>query len=290
MRMEKKKLLVLGANGMLGHVVLRWFAALAGYETIGTVRTPEAAAELRAQVPGAMVMEGLDAARLDELRRLFDVVEPDAVVNCIGVVKQLAGADHPATAIPINALLPHRLARLCQLHGARLVHISTDCVFSGKRGGYREDDDADAEDLYGRSKLMGEVVSPHAVTLRTSIIGHEMSSAHALLGWFLSQRGVVPGYSNAIFSALPTVELARVIEKYVLDNPSLQGIYHVAGPTINKYELLKLVAHVYGSDSRVEAVPTLVIDRSLDGQRFQQVTGYRPPEWPALIESMRAFG
>lgn len=290
MVMSKRKLLVLGANGMLGHVVLRWFAPLSGYEVVGAVRTAEAASELRQRVPEAEVVDGVDAARLGSLRLLFDQIKPDVVINCIGVVKQLTGADHPATAIPINALLPHRLARLCQAHEARLVHISTDCVFSGRRGGYREDDVADAEDLYGRSKLMGEVSAPHAVTLRTSIIGHEMTSAHALLGWFLSQRGVVPGYSNAIFSALPTVELARVIEQHVLTDASLQGIYHVAGPTINKYELLKLVAQIYRSENELKAVPTLVIDRSLDGQRFQDVTGYRPPDWPALVETMRAFG
>lgn len=288
--MGKRKLLVLGANGMLGHVVLRWFATSPDYEVVGTVRTAEAVGELRQRAPDVKVVTGLDAACLDSLRKLFEQVRPDAVINCIGVVKQLTGADHPATAIPINALLPHRLARLCQRHGARLVHISTDCVFSGRRGGYCEDDIADAEDLYGRSKLMGEVSAPHAVTLRTSIIGHEMSSAHALLGWFLSQRGVVPGYSNAIFSALPTVELARVIEQHVLTNASLQGIYHVVGPTISKYELLKLVAQIYRSDSELKAVPTLVVDRSLDGRRFQSVTGYRPPDWPTLVETMRAFG
>lgn len=288
--MSKQKVLVLGANGMLGHVVLRWFAALDAYETVGVVRAPEAAAELRRRLPQATLVDGLDATQLDQLRQLFERVQPDAVINCIGVVKQLAGADNPSTAIPINALLPHRLARLCQVHGARLVHISTDCVFSGKHGGYREDDVADAEDLYGRSKLMGEVAGTHAVTLRTSIIGHEMSSAHALLGWFLSQRGVVPGFSNAIFSALPTVELARVIERHVLPDPSLHGIYHVAGPTINKYELLKLVAQIYRSDTQVNAVPTLVVDRSLDGRRFQSITGYQPPDWPALVEDMRAFG
>lgn len=288
--MSKRKVLVLGANGMLGHAVLRWFAALASYEAVGAVRTAHAAAELRSRLPGVALFEGLDAARLDQLRQIFERIRPDVVINCIGVVKQLTGADDPATAVPINALLPHRLARLCYLHAARLVHISTDCVFSGRRGYYSEDDVADAEDLYGRSKLMGEVDAPHAVTLRTSIIGHEMNSAHALLGWFLSQRGVVPGYSNAVFSALPTVELARVIEQHVLPDESLHGIYHVAGPTINKYELLKLVARIYRSDSEVSAVPTLVVDRSLDGGRFKAVTGYQSPEWPDLVEQMRAFG
>lgn len=288
--MSKKKLLVLGANGMLGHVVMRWFMPLPAYEVVGTVRTPEAATALQQRLPGARLVDHSDLLQTAALRRLFDELRPDVVINCVGVVKQLAGADEPAKVIPVNAILPHRLARQCQAHDARLINISTDCVFSGRRGGYSEDDIADAEDLYGRSKLMGEVVAPHVVTLRTSIIGHELGTAHALLGWFLSQRGAVPGYSNAIFSALPTVELTRVIQQHVLPDPSLHGIYHVAGPTINKYELLKLVGQLYGSDSQVHASPTLVVDRSLDGRRFQSITGYQPPDWPSLIESMRAFG
>ncbi len=288
--MSRKKLLVLGASGMLGHAVLRWFMQRPEYEVVGTVRTPEAAVVLRRYWPQACLVDHLDFSQTGALRRLFSELQPELVINCVGVVKQLAGAGEPATAIPVNAMLPHRLSRLCQAHGARLVHISTDCVFSGRRGQYSEDDVADAEDLYGRSKLMGEVLAPHAITLRTSIIGHELGTAHALLGWFLSQQGVVPGYDQAIFSALPTIELARVIEQYVLPNPELHGVYHVAGPTINKYELLKLVAQVYRTDNQVSAVSSLAVDRSLDGRRFQAMTGYQPPDWPTLVESMRAFG
>ena len=284
------RILVLGASGMLGHAVLRWFDQHADGELIGSVRNADALRMLQPRLRRARFVTGSDVCDGRMLAALLQDTRPDVVINCIGVVKQLAGAEDPAQAIPINAVFPHRLARWCGRVGARLVHISTDCVFSGKRGGYREEDVADAQDLYGRSKLMGEVCAPHVVTLRTSIIGHELNSAHALLGWFLSQRGVVPGFSNAVFSALPTVELARVIAEHVLPDPLLNGVFHVAGPTINKYELLKLVARVYASDNEVSAVPTLVVDRSLDGSRFQALTGYAPPDWPELLERMRAFG
>jgi dTDP-4-dehydrorhamnose reductase len=284
------RVLVIGAAGMLGHVVLRWFDEYADVEVIGSVRDLAAVQQLQGQLRRARFVSDIDVGSASSVQALLEQIRPDVVINCVGVVKQLAGAEDPVQAIPINALFPHRLARWCGALGARLVLISTDCVFSGKRGAYREDDVADAEDLYGRSKLMGEVVAPHVVTLRTSIIGHELSSAHALLGWFLSQQGTVPGFSNALFSALPTVELARVIGQYVLPNEALHGIYHVAGPTISKYELLKLVAKIYRSDTRVNAVPTLVVDRSLDGGRFQATTSYRSPDWPTLIEHMRAFG
>lgn len=288
--MAEPCILVMGANGMLGHVVLRWFAAKGAARIVGTVRSEAAAEPLRRLSPASELRTGVDATRMPELRRLFAEVRPQAVINCVGMVKQLAGADSPATAIPVNAMLPHRLSRLCADTGVRLVHISTDCVFSGSRGHYTEDDTPDAEDLYGRTKLMGEVEAPHAVTLRTSIIGPELNSTHALLGWFLASKGTVPGFSNAIFSALPTVELARVIDEHVLANPALNGIHHVVGPSINKCELLRLVAKVYRSDTRVSEEPNPVVDRSLDGRRFEAATGYRSADWPELLERMRAFG
>jgi dTDP-4-dehydrorhamnose reductase len=211
------------------------------------------------------------------------------VINCIGLVKQLAEADDPLLALPINAMLPHRLARLCDVASARLVHVSTDCVFSGARGNYIEGDSPDAQDLYGRSKLLGEVDYPHAVTLRTSIIGHELSSANGLVGWFLAQQGRVSGYRRAVFSGLPTIELARVIRDHVLPRPALRGTYHVSASPINKFDLLKLVARTYGKEIEIVEDDAVLIDRSLDSTRFRTETGYAPDDWPALVARMHAF-
>jgi dTDP-4-dehydrorhamnose reductase len=187
-------------------------------------------------------------------------------------------------------LLPHRLARHCALAGARLVHISTDCVFSGARGGYLESDPSDAMDLYGRSKYLGEVDYPHAITLRTSIIGHELGTAHGLVGWFLSQRSSVKGYRRAVFSGLPTVELAKLIRDHVIPRTELRGLYHVSAAPIDKYSLLGLISDTY--DFRIEIVPDdqVVIDRSLNSSRFRAASGWNPAEWPALIQAMRDFG
>jgi dTDP-4-dehydrorhamnose reductase len=215
-------------------------------------------------------------------------VRPAVVINCIGLVKQLSQADDPLEALPINALLPHRLARLCDVAEARLVHISTDCVFSGKRGQYQESDLPDAGDLYGRSKLLGEVDSPH-LTLRTSIIGHELNSAHGLVDWFLSQQTSVKGFTRAVFSGLPTVELARVVRDHVLTNPELQGLYHVSSAPIAKHDLLHLVARTYDKQIGIEPDDRLVIDRSLDSTRFRERTGYEPPSWQQLVERMHQF-
>jgi dTDP-4-dehydrorhamnose reductase len=170
------------------------------------------------------------------------------------------------------------------------VHISTDCVFSGAKGGYMEEDAPDARDLYGRSKLLGEVDCPHAVTLRTSIIGHELNSAHGLIGWFLAQQGNVKGYTRAIFSGLPTYELARVIRDLVLPRAEMHGLFHVASRPISKYDLLHMVNQEYGKGLKIEPDDHLKIDRSLNANRFLEATGYKAPDWPDLIAQMREFG
>jgi dTDP-4-dehydrorhamnose reductase len=168
--------------------------------------------------------------------------------------------------------------------------MGTDCVFSGAKGMYTEADASDAIDLYGRSKYLGEVDYSHAITLRTSIIGHELDAARSLVGWFLSKEGSVRGYKRAIFSGLPTVEIARVIRDYVIPYPELQGVYHVSAEPINKFDLLTLVAQVYGKTITIISDEHLVINRSLDSTRFRQATGFAPKSWLEQIISMRDFG
>jgi len=287
-RSSDSRVLVLGASGMLGNAVLRLFAGSEGFDARGTVRSSASARLLPQELRGRLEA-GVDVENPDSLAGVLARVRPQVVINCVGVVKQLAEADDPLAAIPINALLPHRLARLCAVADARLVHVSTDCVFSGTRGLYTEADFPDANDLYGRSKYLGEVDYPHAVTVRTSIIGHELDSAHGLVGWFLSQSGPVRGFRRAVFSGLPTVELARVIRDHVLPRPELRGVHHVSAEPINKYELLKLVAEAYGKSIEIQPDDRLVIDRSLDSRRFRGLTGYAPRSWPELVRSMHQF-
>jgi len=282
------KILVLGVSGMLGNVMFRVLSENAEIEVFGTARSSSVQRYFAPEM-SKKIIAGVDVENQDALAHVFAKVKPQVVINCIGLIKQLAVADDPLQALPINAMLPHRLARLCELGGARLIHVSTDCVFSGTKGDYRESDPADATDLYGRSKHLGEVIYPHAITLRTSIIGHELSSSHALLGWFLAQEGQVKGYTKAIFSGLPTVELARVVREVVLPRPELSGLYHVASAPIAKYDLLKLIADVYGK--KIEIIPddALVIDRSLNAERFKDATGYVAPPWPELVKRMFEF-
>ena len=289
MQGNNTRVLVLGATGMLGNAMLRLFAQSAGFDAFGSARSTRAFQLLSEDLADRVVC-GVDVENMDSLVSVFTKTRPDIVINCIGLVKQLAEADDPLVAIPTNTLLPHRLARLCDLARARLVHMSTDCIFSGSKGMYTETDASDAKDLYGRSKFLGEVDYPHAITLRTSIIGHELGGARSLIGWFLAQTDCVKGYKRAIFTGLPTVELARVIRDHVIPHPELHGIYHVSAAPISKFELLTLVAQTYGKTIDISADDQLVIDRSLDCTRFRRATGFAPKPWPELISSMRDFG
>ena len=208
------------------------------------------------------------------------------MINCIGVTKHLGGGNDPLTTIPINAYFPHYLHTICEANGSRLVHISSDCVFSGDKGGYSEVDTPDAEDFYGRSKALGEVIQGSAITLRTSTIGHELQSAYGLLDWFLGQKGSCQGFKKAYFSGLSTLELAKIIERYVIPSPQLHGLYHVGADKISKFDLLTQIRHEYGK--KIEIIPNVAfkIDRSLNSDRFYEATGYKPPSWKQLIKQM----
>jgi dTDP-4-dehydrorhamnose reductase len=280
------KILVLGVSGMLGHALFDVFNKTENLEVFGASRSFTA----RPYASADQLISGVNVLDTNDLLRVMNRVKPDVVINAVGLIKQIGAAKDPLQAIPINALLPHTLSNLCALTGARLVQISTDCVFAGDRGGYVESDRPDATDLYGMSKFLGEVHdTPHAITLRTSIIGRELGSSNSLIDWFLSAGPRVSGYRHAIFSGLPTVVLADVIAQYVLPRPDLSGLYHVSAAPIDKYSLLKLVAETYGRDVEFDVADEPRIDRSLNSSRFREATGYEPAPWPQMIERMRTL-
>lgn len=282
------KILVIGASGMIGSTVLRVLSEKNNWEVFGTVRD-ESVKRFFSVAIGERLIAGTDIERQDLLVKVLDLIRPDVVVNCAGLTKHKPEADDPLAAIPINTLMPHRLAGLCKLIGARLIHVSTDCVFSGEKGGYRENDFADARDVYGKSKALGEVIYPHAITLRTSTIGHELQSKYGLLDWFLSQEGQCKGYTRAIFSGLPTVVFAQVVRDVVIPHKQLSGLYHVAAEPIGKFDLLNLIAEVYGRAIEIVPDDKLVIDRSLNADRFREATGYVAPDWRSLIKLMHSY-
>jgi dTDP-4-dehydrorhamnose reductase len=234
-----EKVLVLGASGMLGHKIFEVFSKSYDIETWGTVRYHSAK---RFQLNASHIIEGVDVLDQDQLQRVLIKIRPTVVINCVGLIKHLVTGRDPLMAIPINSIFPHRLSNLCKLINARLLLISTDCVFSGSKGNYSENDIPDGHDLYGRSKILGEIADQdHVFTLRTSIIGHELNSNKSLVDWFLTQNNSVKGYSKAIFSGFPTVVLAKILLQYVIPHKNLSGLYHISAEPINKFELLKLI-------------------------------------------------
>ncbi len=277
------KILVLGATGLLGNAVFRSMSKASGARVHGTIRH-EHARRLFAPEHAGNLIAVEDIENPEQRARLFDAARPDVVVNCIAVGRP-APAD-PMRSIQVYSVLPQRLSHLCGRAGARLIQIGSDGVFSGARGGYSEDDSPDADDIYGISKLLGEVAAPHAITLRTSIIGHELQSGSGLLEWFLSQQDQCRAFTRAIFSGFPTIVLADLIRDVVVPRPDLHGVYHVASAPISKFDLLQLVAKRYGKAIELIADDRASPDRSLVAARFAQATGYVAPGWPALVEAM----
>lgn len=281
--------LILGATGMMGNTLFRFLDQNPNYEVYGTIRSRHDR-QFFSESQNKKISTDLDLSGVGMINELLSSIKPKVLVNCIGLVKQLVEADDPLQVIPINSLLPHQLAKLCLSHSCRLIHLSTDCVFSGSRGNYVETDFADARDLYGRTKFLGEVDYPNAITLRTSIIGHELQSNKSLLNWFLRQEEEVQGFTDAIFSGLPTVELSRVIQDFVIPNETLHGTYHVSSDPIDKFSLLNLIKIIYRKEISIIPSDKLKINRALDSSRFRIATGYSPSSWDKLIQDMKNFG
>jgi dTDP-4-dehydrorhamnose reductase len=279
------RILVLGGDGMLGHQLIRSWQPR--HEVWATLHQGAEAYRAFDLFRDDRSVFGTDVCRDAALEVALDRARPQAVVNAVGIVKQRKASEDPVTGIEVNALLPHRVARLCARLGVRLVHLSTDCVFSGTKGMYTEQDLPDAVDLYGRTKALGEVCAPHAVTLRTSMIGLELRRKTGLLEWYLAQSGKIGGYRRAVFSGLSTPELARFIERILLEAPGLSGVWHVSAAPISKYDLLSRLTSLLGrKDVRIEPDDSLVCDRSLDSSALKARFPFECPGWDPMLEEL----
>jgi dTDP-4-dehydrorhamnose reductase len=280
------KILILGGSGMLGHCL--WVQLSKSHDVWVTVRGSGKRIPDLPGVDRSHIRDDVDMLDFDNVIRAFAAVQPDLAINCVGLVKQHPLSQDPLSVIELNARLPHRLSLVCRTARIRLIHISTDCVFSGRTGKYTEDSVSDAEDLYGRSKALGEVQYDHTITLRTSIIGRELKTRYGLTEWFLGQTGSVRGYRRAIFSGLTTQAMARILNAYVIPNETLSGIWQVSSEPISKYELLLLLREAYGRTVDIEPDDQVICDRSLDSSRFRAAIGFVPDMWPEMIAEMAA--
>ena len=282
----RQKILILGGTGMIGHGL---FYELSRYNDLDVYASAREDTNINKWFPLNLkekIKTNIDVNHFDSIIEVLSFAQPDVVINCVGLIKQNPLVEIPLLAISINSLFPHRVALICRAMGIRMIHVSTDCVFNGEKGKYKESDPSDATDLYGRTKFLGEVIYPHCITLRTSIIGHELRGKRGLVEWFLSQQGTIKGFTHAIYTGLPTIEFARVIKEYVLPNPNLSGLYHVSAEPISKYDLLKLIAIRYRKEIQINPFDDFYSDRSLDSTRFQKATGYQPSSWEELVEKM----
>ena len=282
------RILILGGTGMLGHKMHDVLSR--GHEVVSTTRSPVSSLEVDAGefFRSGRLIENVDATDMHRLDGLVAGFAPDVVINCVGVVKQRDEAHDPTLAISVNALLPHQLAALSEQHDARLIHFSTDCVFSGARGDYVESDPSDATDLYGRTKYLGEVSNDGALTIRTSIIGRELDHFGSLVEWFLRQRGEVGGFTRAIYTGVTTARLASIVHRILAERPELTGVYQVASEKITKFELLTMIRDRFGLQDRVSIAPDdgLLCDRSLVGDRFSAATGIEVPPWSEMVDEL----
>jgi dTDP-4-dehydrorhamnose reductase len=280
------RVLILGGSGMLGHKL--WQQLAPEFDTFTTVRgEPGLYGHFGIFVESRM-LGGTSAEQFETVARALAIVSPEVVVNCIGIVKQDVAAKNPVASITVNALFPHQLAQACREIDARLIHLSTDCVFSGKKGNYSESDAPDAQDLYGRTKMLGEVDYENSLTLRTSMIGRELQGNQGLVEWFLGQRGkTVRGFKRAVFSGFTTEALAGMLGDIIARHPQLRGVWHAAAEPINKFDLLTMLKKILALDIEIEPDETFVCDRSLNSERFRQATGFVPQSWPEMIEGMK---
>jgi dTDP-4-dehydrorhamnose reductase len=279
------RLLILGGSGMLGHQL--WRGLHEQHETWVTLRRPVADFAEHNLFDEAKAIQVDNITDDEALGRVLAQTKPEAVINCVGLIKQRDEASDEALTRRVNAEFPHHLAKRCGETGARLIHFSTDCVFAGTKGNYTETDRPDATDLYGQSKHQGEVADAHCVTLRISVIGHELGTDLALLDWFLSQHGqTVSGFSQAIYSGFTTLEMTRIIEQILTRHTELSGVWHVASEPISKFDLLQLCSEKLGWEGVIEPSDDFVCDRSLNADRFNQATGYTPPSWEAMISEL----
>ena len=282
----RKRVLILGVRGMLGHVVFRHLSCNSEIEVHAS--TTGATEEIN-RFPEAIrqyIHCNIRIAEPKALEAIFSELKPDVTINCVAMIRPVSIAADLTKAVALNTTLPHRIAKLCNQSGTRFIHISTDSMFGGKRRLSKESDPLLAPDLYTMTKVLGEVSTPGSVTIRTSIIGHELENKTSFVEWFLSQENKVRGYSKVLYTGMPTIELARIINEFIIPNQKLNGTYHVSSDPVSKYDILQLIAGAYRKSIEIEEWPEPETDNSLDSSRFRKATGYSPSPWSLLVRDM----
>lgn len=276
------KVLIFGGNGMLGHKLVQ--AWQNRFDVYTTIRKSFAELEYLQIFERNKTFDNVEVENFASIVKIIDEVQPDVIVNAIGIIKQLPTSKNIVKTLEVNSIFPHKLAEICQARKIRFITISTDCVFNGKKGNYTEEDISDAEDVYGKSKNLGEVIGENCLTIRTSIIGREIETSHSLVDWFLSNEGgKVKGFTKAIYSGFPTIVLADILANLIENHPNLSGLYQISSNPIDKFSLLQIIREAYNVTILIETDTNFEIDRSLNCDKFKNVTGFSPKSWKEMI-------
>ncbi|CAN5544173.1 NAD(P)-dependent oxidoreductase [soil metagenome] len=279
------KILIIGGSGMLGHKLVQIFKEK--FDVWTTIKSDFNKYKKFGILDKKKTIENLNVENLKSVEKVINKIRPDVIINAVGIIKQIQTSQDVVKTLTINSIFPHNLAIIAEKNQARLINISTDCVFNGKKGNYEETDLSDAVDLYGKSKNLGEVEGKNCLTLRTSIIGRELKTSHSLIEWFLSNQGKkVKGFINAVYSGFPTIVFADILADLLVNHKNLDGIYHLSSQPINKFELLKLIRSAYKADIEIEPFAEFKIDRSLDSTKLRRKIGFEPISWKKMIEVM----
>ena len=282
---HKKRILILGATGAIGHKLYQMYKER--FAVWGTVRCCHENYAKYGIFDPAHIIEGVDVSNFDAVIKAVATIRPSTIINCVGIIKQLPTAKDTLLCLKINSVFPHQLAGLCKAVNARLIQLTTDCVFSGRKGMYTEDDPSDATDLYGQTKYLGEINQEGCLTIRTSVIGRELRTTSGLAEWFLSNNGgKVKGFKKAIYTGFTTCVLSDIIADIIENHPDLSGLYHISSEPIDKYSLLCLLRDAFGVKIEIEPEYQVQIDRSLDSSRFRSKTGFQPPKWEEMVRKM----
>lgn len=280
------RILIIGATGMLGHKMALKLAEKK-HDVFATLRGDLPEFFERNSLPNLELIQGVDAYDLESVNAAIVQTKPDYVLNCVGIVKQIAESKSAIPSITINSLFPHQLAKMSNDAGARVIHFSTDCVFSGIKGPYKQTDHSDVNDLYGMSKFMGEVSGEGALTIRSSIVGREFAKPTGLFEWFLSQKGgEVNGFKKALYTGLTTNAMADLVDFIITAHPKLSGLYQVSSKAISKFDLLEIVNDVYQANITINPDETFHCDRRLTMDEFHNLTGWEPESWEQMVKAM----
>jgi dTDP-4-dehydrorhamnose reductase len=271
------KVLVLGSTGMAGHVIYKFLESKDQYNLSNIVYHKKLNEE--------SIL--LDVRNKELLKERIKEINPEVLINCVGALLKVSNSDY-ATAVYLNAFLPHYLSQTLTEIGGRLIHISTDCVFSGQKGSYQENDFKDADDIYGRSKALGEVINDRDLTFRTSIIGPELKTAgEGLMHWLFSQEGIVNGYEKSIWSGVTTLQLAIAVDQVI--NNKITGLYQLTnGIKINKYSLLVLTKNIFNlKNIEINRVEGKNVDKSLVDNRKE--SSLAVPVYEVMLKELYTF-